>query len=78
MDLEEIECESVYWIYLAECGVHWRAVVNAAVSHLALKKTGNFLKGSNNSLVCGVTGNEYCPMTTKQEKFSDLQQRNGD
>jgi hypothetical protein len=37
MDLREIECEVVYWIYMAQYRDHWLVVVNTAI------KFGEFL-----------------------------------
>jgi hypothetical protein len=36
MDLREIGCEGVEWIYLAQDGDRWRAVVNAVMNLRAL------------------------------------------
>jgi hypothetical protein len=32
MDLEEVDCEDVHWIQLAEGMVHWHTLVNAVMN----------------------------------------------
>jgi hypothetical protein len=43
MDLQTLGWEDTYWIDLAQDGVRWRAVVNAAMNLRVSKKARNFL-----------------------------------
>jgi len=43
MNLKQVGCEGVYWIYLAQDEDQWRALVNTVIKLWVPKKLGHFL-----------------------------------
>jgi hypothetical protein len=46
MNITEVECEVVNWVYYAQYRIQWRDVVGAAINLRLSQKAGSFLTDS--------------------------------